>query len=155
MRLLRPVLLTFAFLASVASAQTRPATPNPSGDADEVKASLVAMWAAIEAGDVERYATFVHEDFTQFGETDPYLLAGKAREVRAMASYLARAKGVHTEMHNAQVTVRGTIAWLTYYWTDEGMVNGARVTSAGKSTRIFVKENGRWLCIHGHYTLAP
>ena len=27
--------------------------------------------------------------------------------------------------------------------------------STGKSTRIFVKENGRWLCIHGHYTLRP
>ena len=31
---------------------------------------------------------------------------------------------------------------------------GERGTSRGKSTRIFVKENGRWLCIHGHYTLV-
>lgn len=56
---------------------------------------------------------------------------------------------------HAQVTVRGDVAWVTYYWTDGGMTDGKRTSSRGKSTRIFVRENGRWLCIHGHYTLAP
>lgn len=148
--LLRATLIVLC-CTTLASAQSA-ATPART-DADEVKATLVSMWAAIEAGDAERYAAFVHPDFTQFGESDPYLLEGKPREVRSMTEYLQRAKGVHTEMHNAQVTVRGNVAWITYYWTDAGMVNGTRVTSEGKSTRIFVKENGRWLCIHGHYTL--
>lgn len=144
--LLRSLALSFALLGTPLLAQgTR-------GDAEEVKATLVQMWAAIEAGDVERYATFVHPEFTQFGENDPYLAEGKEKEVRGMAAYLQRAKGVHTDMHNPQVTVRGTVAWITYYWTDSGVVDGQRVSSHGKSTRVFVKENGRWLCIHGHYT---
>ena len=126
-----------------------------SRDADDVTATLVQMWAAIEAGDVARYATFVHPDFTQFGETDEYLSEGKAAEVRGMTAYLQRAVGVHTDMHHAQVIVRGSVAWVTYYWTDGGVLDGKRFTSHGKSTRIFVKEAGRWLCIHGHYTLAP
>ncbi len=113
------------------------------------------MWAAVEEGDTERYASFVHPDFTQFGETAAYLAQGKALEIQSMAEYLQRAKGVHTEMHQAEVTVRGTVAWITYYWTYGGSLDGARFTSRGKSTRIFVKENGKWLCIHGHYTLAP
>jgi len=124
-------------------------------EAENVKAALVQMWAAIEAGDVERYASFVHPDFTQFGENDAYLAEGKAMEVRAMAEYLQRAKGVHTDMHNPRVIVRGDVAWITYYWTDAGTVDGKRVTTRGKSTRIFVKENGKWLCIHGHYTNGP
>ena len=124
-------------------------------DADDVKATMVAMWAAIEAGDVDRYASYVHPDFTQFGENDTYLAAGKALEVRSIADYVKRASNVHTEMHDPRVTVRGTVAWVTYYWTDAGYSSGARVTSRGKSTRIFVKENGRWLCIHGHYTAVP
>ena len=124
-------------------------------DAEEVKATLIAMWAAIEAGDATKYATYVHPDFTQFGETDPYLSAGKALEVRSMTGYLKRASGVHTEMHHPEVTVRGDVAWITYYWTDEGVSGGNRFTSRGKSTRIFVRENGRWLCIHGHYTALP
>jgi ketosteroid isomerase-like protein len=145
-----PVLLSFLVFGA---ARSRGPTTQP--DADEVKATLVAMWAAIEAGDAERYASFVHPDFTQFGESDTYLAEGKALEVRSMAEYLKRASAVHTEMHQPRVTIRGSVAWVTYYWTDSGMLDGARFASRGRSTRIFVKENGRWLCIHGHYTAVP
>jgi ketosteroid isomerase-like protein len=147
-----PLLLTAALLAG-ASRLTGPARTQ--SDADDVKATMVAMWAAIEAGNVDLYASYVHPDFTQFGENDTYLAAGKALEVRSIADYVKRASNVHTEMHDPRVTVRGTVAWVTYYWTDAGYSSGARFTSRGKSTRIFVKENGRWLCIHGHYTAVP
>lgn len=144
-----------ALLLIPVGAHAQAARSSTSRDVEDVKATLAQMWSAIEAGDVERYATFVHADFTQFGETDAYLSEGKGMEVRSMTEYLQRAKGVHTDMHNAQVTVRGDVAWVTYYWTDGGMTDGKRTSSRGKSTRIFVRENGRWLCIHGHYTLAP
>ena len=147
-----PLVLTAALLVG-ASRLTGP--DRTQSDADEVKATMVAMWAAIEAGNAELYATYVHPDFTQFGENDTYLAAGKALEVRSIADYVKRASRVHTEMHDPRVTVRGTVAWVTYYWTDAGYAGGARFTSRGKSTRIFVQENGRWLCIHGHYTAVP
>ncbi|MDH5235041.1 MAG: nuclear transport factor 2 family protein [Gemmatimonadota bacterium] len=75
--------------------------------------------------------------------------------MRGMTAYLRRASGVHAVMHQPEVTVRGDVAWITYYWTDEGVSEGKRFTSRGKSTRIFVREDGRWLCIHGHYTAIP
>ncbi|HIF21524.1 MAG TPA: DUF4440 domain-containing protein [Gemmatimonadetes bacterium] len=70
--------------------------------------------------------------------------------------WVSRSADIHTEMHQPQVTVRGDTAWITYYWTDQSIdrQTGERGTSRGKSTRIFVKENGRWLCINGHYTLV-
>ena len=153
MRIMAGSLLSVLLMAGSAGAQTLTAADARS--AEEVKATLVAMWAAIEAGDVDRYASYVHPDFTQFGESDVYLASGKAEEVRTMTGYLKRASQVHTVMHQAAVTVRGEVAWVTYYWTDEGVLNGARFTSRGKSTRIFVREQGRWLCIHGHYTAIP
>ncbi|MDH3734194.1 MAG: nuclear transport factor 2 family protein [Gemmatimonadota bacterium] len=121
----------------------------------EVIATLEAMWAAIEAGDADAYAEYVHPDFSQFGENDTYLAEGKELEVASIADYVRRATGVHTDMHQPVVTIRGDVAWVAYYWTDSGYVNGERFTSRGKSTRIFVRENGRWLCIHGHYTAVP
>ena len=124
-------------------------------DSDAVKATLVAMWDALEHGDVQRYATYLHPDFSAFYENDEYLNEGKDLEVRVYTDYLKYAKNIHTEMHNPKVTVRGDTAWITYYWTDSGEVDGKRVTSRGKSSRIFVKENGKWLCIFGHYTNAP
>jgi len=121
----------------------------------EIIDTLTAMWAAIEAGDVATYAEYVHPDFTQFGENDVYLAEGRDLEVRGTADYLTRASNVHTDMHQPIVTIRGDTAWITYYWTDSGWAGGERFTSRGKSTRIFVRENGRWLCIHGHYTSVP
>ena len=147
------IALATVFSATPALAQAREGSD--AREVEAVKATLIAMWAAIEAGDVDKYATYVHPTFTQFGESDTYLASGKAEEVRGMTSYLKRASGVHTVMHQPDVTVRGTVAWVTYYWTDESVVAGKRETSRGKSTRIFVKEGGQWLCIHGHYTAVP
>ena len=124
-------------------------------DEDQIKETLTAMWAAIEVGDVDRYAGYLHPDYTAFGENDLYLSEGKNLEVRNVAGWLEQAHSVHTEMHNAQVTIRGEVAWITYYWTDSGIQDGEHFSSRGKSSRIFVKENGQWLCIHAHFTAVP
>lgn len=149
--------LFLPFLLLMSSAGFGQSPPLPAGDKDQeaIKSTLVAMWDALEKGDVQRYATYLHPDFTAFYENDEYLNEGKDLEVRVYTDYLKTAKNIHTEMHNPRVTVRGDVAWITYYWTDWGEVDGKRVTSRGKSTRIFVKEGGKWLCIHGHYTNAP
>ena len=60
-----------------------------------------------------------------------------------------------TEMHQPKVIIRGDVAWILYYWTDAGCSEGQRFTSRGNSTRIFVKEKGRWLCVHSHFTAVP
>ena len=143
-------------LVLIATALGAPLVAQDANDAaGEVQETLTAMWAAIERGDLDEYSTYLHDDYTAFGESDVYLTGGKDLEIRSMRDYLTRAEGVHTEMHQPTVTVRGDVAWITYYWTDRGTVAGSRVTSRGKSTRIFVRENGRWLCIHGHFTSVP
>ena len=130
----------------------------PISDADEkqaVKDVLTAMWDAIEKEDVDRYASYVHPDFTQFGETRSKLDVGKQKEVEGVREWVKTSDNIHTEMLDPQVTIKDDIAWITYYWSDNGTTNGEPFASKGKSTRIFVKENGKWLCIHGHYTLLP
>ena len=122
---------------------------------EEVKATLIAMWKAIENEDIELYASYVHPDFTQFGETDPVLKIGKEVEVNGVREWVQNSSNIHTEMEEPLVVIRDSVAWITYYWKDRGNSNGETFSSRGKSTRIFVKENGNWLCIHGHYTLLP
>ncbi len=122
--ILTGALAMLLFSAPLAKAQGKDAS-----EEEAIKQTLVAMWDAIEDGDVDRYASY--------------------------ADYLKRASGVHTEMHQPEVSVKGDVAWITYYWTDSGMSGGERFTSRGKSTRIFVKEDGKWLCIHGHNTAVP
>ena len=120
---------------------------------DEIKQTLVEMWDAIEKGDIDRYATYIHPDFTQWGETAKTLRIGKADEVKAIKDWIEEPTKVATKMKEPRVTLRGDTAWITYIWEDAGTSKGEPFATRGKSTRIFVKENNRWLCIHGHYTL--
>ena len=148
----RALILTL-FFSTLLFAQST-AKPAPS-EKDAVISTLIAMWDALEHNDIDRYASFIHPSFTSFGEEDTYLNSGKEYEVRTYTNYLKHAKNLHTDMHQPEVNVRGDVAWITYYWTESADVDGKHVSSRGKSTRIFVKENGKWLCIHGHYTYAP
>lgn len=120
-----------------------------------IEQTLTAMWDAIEKEDLERYASYIHPDFTQFGETDTVLRAGKEAEIKGIRAWLEASDDIHTEMHEPRVTVKGEVAWIVYYWQDQGTTDGDVFETRGKSTRIFVKENNKWLCIHGHYTLIP
>lgn len=120
---------------------------------EEIKQTLVDMWDAIEKGDIERYASYVHPDFTQWGETAKTLREGKEKEVKAIKDWIEEPTKVATVMKEPKVTIRGNTAWITYFWEDEGTSKGKPFATRGKSTRIYVKENGKWLCIHGHYTL--
>lgn len=121
-----------------------------------VKAVVINMWSAVERGDVDGYISYVHPDYTLFGEGDIYLQSGKELERASYTDYLSRYENIRTFMHQPEVIIRGDTAWMTYYWSDSGYhkKTGERFTSTGKSTRIFVKENGKWLCIHGHFTLV-
>jgi hypothetical protein len=78
--------------------------------------------------------------FTAFGENDATLTEGKELELRNIKAWLQHARNIHTEMHHPKVTLRGAVAWITYYWTDSGSDQGKSFSSRGKSTKIFVKE---------------
>ncbi len=139
------------------SCQNQPDKKNLDHDEEVklIKQTLTDMWDAIEKEDIERYAQYVHPDFTQFGEYDSLLKSGKELEVAGIRDWVDNASDIHTEMIDPQITVRGNTAWIVYYWSDRGTTIDGTFSSRGKSTRIFVKEQGKWLCIHGHYTLLP
>lgn len=122
---------------------------------EEVKSTLTQMWDAIEKEDLDRYSNFIHDDFTQFGENDSILQSGKAAELAGVRDWINRYDSIHTEMTDPRIVIEGDIAWITYYWSDRSVKNGEHFSSRGKSTRIFLRKNDQWLCIHGHYTSLP
>lgn len=121
----------------------------------QIIGSIQAMWTAVQKNNLEEYLSYIHDDYSVFGEGDVYLHEGKEKERIDYADYLGRANGVRTFMHQPKVTVRGDTAWITYHWNDAGYMGDRRFTSRGKSTRVFVKEDGKWLCIHSHFTAIP
>ena len=138
MRTTTPILLTFIVLFfSCNSVETK-------NEKQLIKDILIDMWDAIEKGDIDRYASYVHDDFTQFGEYDSVLRSGKAAEIKGIKKWIESSTPIHTEMHKPSVTINGNTAFITYYWSDSGSTNGKAFATKGKSTRIFIKENGKW-----------
>jgi ketosteroid isomerase-like protein len=151
--LLASVLLTLLLCKLAFAAQQN--ETSVATDQQQIVDSIHAMWSAIEQDKLDEYLKYIHDDYSVFGEGDVYLHQGKDKERRDIGDFINRAKGVRTFMHQPEITVRGDTAWITYYWNDAGMIGDDRYTSRGKSTRIFVKENSRWLCIHSHFTAIP
>lgn len=149
--MLRNLLIVLALIVQT----TIIANDDADSEKQAVKDALTAMWDAVERGDIEAYAKWIHPEHSTFGEGDVYLQEGKRKEVDSIGDWMRRARKVQTEMHQEKVTVVGDIAWITYYWTDSGYTDDGRYSSRGKSTRIFQKVNGKWLCRHGHYTQVP
>jgi len=145
--------LTFICYALLFSCQDNEVSV--ASEKEAVKQTLISMWDAIENEDINEYASFIHPDFTQFGEYDSILRVGKNAEVNGIKSWIETSENIQTEMHDPIVTVKDKVAWIVYYWSDQGSTDGVDFATRGKSTRIFIKENGSWLCVHGHYTLLP
>ena len=145
-KLLSVALILLAFSHNLQANQT---------DQQQIIANIHAMWKAVETDNLKAYLKHIHPDYSVFGEGDAYLHQGKDKEAIDYADYMRRSEGVRTFMHQPKVTVKGDTAWVTYYWSDAGYISGKRFTSRGKSTRIFVKENEQWLCIHSHFTELP
>ena len=144
-----------ALICSSITASDLASSSQSADDKATILEVVQAMWTATEQGNLDDYLEHIHQDYSLFGESDVYLHKGKDTERRDIADFLNRGKVIRTFMHQPEITVRGDTAWLTYYWSDAGMSAGERYTSRGKSTRIFVKENGKWLCIHSHFTAVP
>jgi len=122
---------------------------------DQIIDNVHSMWKAVETNNLKAYLKHIHPDYSVFGEADVYLHQGKDKEAIDYGDYLGRVEAVRTFMHQPLVIIRGDTAWITYHWNDAGYSSGKRFTSRGKATRIFVKENGQWLCIHSHFTAVP
>ena len=61
---------------------------------EEIKSTLMKMWEAIENEDIEHYASYIHPEFTQFGETDPTLNEGKEMEVNGVREWLKNSSNI-------------------------------------------------------------
>jgi len=106
----RPQLLFFLSLLFISQACTEGAKTGESSNKQDqkevIQQTLTAMWDAIEKEDLERYAGFIHPDFTQFGETDTILRVGKEAEIKGIGAWLETSDDIHTEMQEPRVTVK-------------------------------------------------
>lgn len=148
------LVLTCAVVATVQAQQGS----NPT--ADEVIAIVKAQWAA-EIADPKNVAAQmkdVAEDFTEFNGEFATRLDGKAMNMRlGEASGGASGRTVASEMANPKVQVyNGDVAILTYNYVGLTKDKDGKVDpNRAKSTRVYVKQGGKWMLVHANFARDP
>ena len=128
--------------------------------ADEVIVVTKAQWAAEmrDPTNVAEEMKSVADDYTEFNGDYATRLEGKAMSMRlGEASGSSSVKTVASEMANPKVQVyNGDVAILSYNYVGvtkdkDGKTEPARA----KSTRIYVKQGGKWMLVHANFASDP
>lgn len=143
-------LMAVTALASVAVPAI--AEDNPKVSA-EVMAIARAQWAAEMAGaPIAEQMSTVADDYTEFNVGYPTRLDGKGINSRFNEASASGPKTLVGEMMNPRVQTYGDTAILTYNYV--GLLSakdGELTPSNAKSTRVYHKQNGRWLLVHANF----
>jgi ketosteroid isomerase-like protein len=136
------------------------ATPAIAGEDPKVAAEIMALarsqWAADIAGQpAERMMETVADDYTEFNGDYPTRIDGKAMSL-AMAAIPPSTKSVYGDMQNAKVQVYGDTAILTYNYAGITRASdGKTAPSIAKSTRVYVRQGGKWMLVHANFAPVP
>lgn len=128
--------------------------------ADGVIAMVRAQWAAgmKDPTDVAEQMKNIADDYTEFNGDYATRLEGKAMNMRlAEAGGVSSVKTVAAEMANQKVQVyNGDVAILSYNYVGLSKdKDGKTEPSRAKSTRVYVKQNGKWMLVHANFGADP
>jgi len=135
-------------------------SPAMAGDNPKVAAEVMALaraqWASEIAGETPlQQLVSLADDYTEFNGDYPTLLVGK-NMASGMAAIAPYQKAVFSDMQNGRVQVYGDTAILTYNFA--GITAGADGKSRpaiAKSTRVYVKQGGKWMLVHANFAPVP
>ena len=132
------------------------ATPALGKDDPAVAAGVMALaraqWAAERSGGTTaQQLASLADDYTEFNADYPTLLVGKAM-AEAMAAVPQDTKPMFSDMQNPHVQVYGDTAILTYNFAGMNRGSDGKIAPAtAKSTRVYVKDGGKWWLVHANF----
>ena len=127
--------------------------------ADDIIALVRAQWAAemqTPPNVAEEFAN-IADDYTEFNSEYSTRLEGKALNMQL--SEADAKSSVHTiasDMANAKVQVYGDVAILSYNYVGINIdKDGKTEADRAKSTRVYAKQNGKWMLVHANFGADP
>jgi ketosteroid isomerase-like protein len=150
------IMLTgIAFMPSISYAQ---ANINQQ-TADEINGIVKAQWAAeiADPGNLTAQFNNYADDYTEFNSDYSTRIDGKSLSMKlSEPSGKASSRSVAAEMLNPKVQIYGDVAILSYNFA--GITkdkDGVMTPNRAKSTRVYVKQNGKWNLVHANFAPDP
>jgi len=154
-RVLLPVLIGVCLIAGIPATLAQQSSAK--SVADEIIAIVKAQWAASQQKNVAEAMKNVADDSTEFNGDYSTRLEGKALLSRlAEAGTKASGTVMAAEMANPKVQVYGDVAILSYNYVGVSQdKDGKQEPARAKSTRIYVKQGGKWMLVHANFAPDP
>ena len=133
---------------SKASQQPLPALPVPVSD--QINRDIGLMLGAFQLGNVELMHKYYSDDATFVsGDYEPPIVGWKNYEPLYRRE-IAPFQGIQLIRRNTYVFTHGDVAWASYQWEFDSMLNGQPYTARGQTTLVFNKVGDDWLIVHNH-----
>lgn len=150
-------LATYAVVGLVMSAVPAFAQTGSSQVAEEIMGVVKAEWAAGRQKNVAEAMKNIADDCTQFTGEAATRLEGKALLTRlSEAGNQDPGTGLVDEMLNPKVQIYGDVAILSYNYFGQAKDKDGKVTpNRAKSTRVYVRQGGKWMLVHANFAADP
>ena len=152
----RVLTMLSCFIMGVLLSLTMAAQASRGPAAKDVIAITKAEWSAAMSKNVSDQMKDVHDDCTMFVPDFPNRLDGKDTIYRVVdAESGGSGSLIMAEMANDKVQVFGDVAVLSYNFMGMSKDKDGKVEpTRAKSTRVYVKQGGRWLLVHANFAPA-
>lgn len=124
---------------------------------DEIIAMVKAQWAAENEKNIAEATKNIADDYTEFNGDYATRLEGKDLSQRLVeAGFKESGKVLASEMANPKVQVYGDVAILSYNYVGVAQdKDGRNEPVRAKSTRVYVKQRGKWMLVHANFGADP
>jgi ketosteroid isomerase-like protein len=144
-----------AVMVAILGAWAAQAAEKWTAEQKEILAIEEKLWSLNKPTDVTEMLTYYHPDYMGW-DNDAAVPGGKDGIERWMTYYMSTGDMIVHEIRPVHIWVKGNYAFIDYYYAyvvkDK---KGEDKFKHGRWTDIFVKENGKWLCIGDHGGESP
>ena len=134
---------------SNASDQT--AQPALSGSVfDQLDTDIGEMLGAFQLGNVDVMHKYYADNATFVSGAYAPPVVGWANYVPIYQRERAAFQGMQLIRRNTFIYTRGDVAWASYQWEFDSMLNGQPYMARGQTTLVFTKVGANWLIVHNH-----
>lgn len=122
-------------------------------EADAIIGIEREAWEAIQNRNADALAGYFADGASLFQEGSAYRMTGKANLLRGLTAHMQATQLRSFQLLEPRVEIYGDLALLTYYFTEAGVADGKNFSNAGKSSVVFIKQDGAWRALHEHRSL--
>lgn len=122
----------------------------PRALSDEIDQDIGEMLAAFQIGNVDMMHKYYADNATFVSGAFEPPVVGWQNYAPLYTRQRAAFQGMQLVRRNTFVFANGDVAWATYEWEFDSLLNGQPYSTRGQTTLIFNKVGTGWLIVHNH-----